>query len=78
MGENPSVDTLLYCTLSHRHVIYAPSRNNKYNALGFPTITDALEDRNETNIRRQIAIVTYFIRSAISVLQQPIKFQTIL
>ena len=60
-----------------RHSVYAPSRTNRYNARGFPSITDAIEDRNVTIIEQQIAIVTYFIRSAISVLQPPNKLQTI-
>jgi hypothetical protein len=59
----------------HRHVVYAPSRTNRYNARGFPSITDAIEDRNTTNIQQQVSIVTYFIRSAISVLQPPNKIQ---
>ncbi|UJR30769.1 hypothetical protein I4U23_018289 [Adineta vaga] len=54
-----------------KHVVYAPSRTNRYNARGFPSITDAIEDRNTTLIQQQISIVTYFIRSAISVLQTP-------
>jgi len=58
-----------------RHVVYAPSRTNRYNARGFPSITDAIEDRNITNIQQQVSIVTYFIHSAISVLQQPNKIQ---
>ncbi|CAF0908476.1 unnamed protein product [Adineta steineri] len=52
-------------------------RTNRYNARGFPTITDAIEDRNITNIQQQISIVTYFIHSAITVLQSPNKIQSI-
>ncbi|CAF1243707.1 unnamed protein product [Rotaria sordida] len=58
-----------------KHTIYAPSRTNRYNARGFPSITDAIEDHNITNIQQQISIVTYFIHSAISVLHQPNKIQ---
>ena len=54
-----------------RHTVYAPSRTNRYNARGFPSITDAIEDRNATKIQEQIAIVTHFIRSAISVMHSP-------
>jgi hypothetical protein len=59
-----------------RHIVYAPSRTNRYNARGFPSITDAIEDFNTTNIQQQISIVTYFIHSATSVLQRPNKIQT--
>ncbi|CAF0790038.1 unnamed protein product [Didymodactylos carnosus] len=54
-----------------KHTVFAPSRNNRYNAAGFPTITDAIDDNDISNTQRQIAYVTYFIRSAITVLQQP-------
>ncbi|CAF1655392.1 unnamed protein product, partial [Didymodactylos carnosus] len=59
-----------------KHVVYAPSRKDQYNAAGFPTIFDAIEDNDIINTQRQIAITTYFIRSAVSVLQQPTKLQT--
>jgi hypothetical protein len=68
-----SINNLSYM---YRHTIYAPSRTNRYNARGFPSITDAIEDRNTTNIQQQVSIVTYFIRSAISVLQQSNKIRT--
>ncbi|CAF3463867.1 unnamed protein product [Rotaria sp. Silwood1] len=59
-----------------KHTIYAPSRTNRYNARGFPAIIDAIEDRNITNIQQQVSIVTYFIRSAMTVLYEPNKIQT--
>ncbi|CAF0873158.1 unnamed protein product [Didymodactylos carnosus] len=59
-----------------KHIVYGPSRNNKYGAKGFPVIADSIEDRNLDNIRREIAYVTYFVRSAISVLQETTIFQT--
>ncbi|CAF4397861.1 unnamed protein product, partial [Adineta steineri] len=74
--QNPLGNSIEQSTL--KHTIYAPSRTNRYNARGFPTITDAIEDRNITNIQQQISIVTYFIHSAISVLQPPNKIQSIL
>ena len=61
----------------YRHIVYAPSRTNRYNARGFPAITDAIEDRNATLIQQQISIVTYFIQSAGSVLRPPQIIQTI-
>ncbi|CAF1492974.1 unnamed protein product [Adineta steineri] len=74
--QNPLGNSIEQSTL--KHTIYAPSRTNRYNARGFPTITDAIEDRNITNIQQQISIVTYFIHSAITVLQSPNKIQSIL
>ncbi|CAF4300469.1 unnamed protein product [Rotaria magnacalcarata] len=73
--QNPLGNSIQQADL--KHTIYAPSRTNRYNALGFPSITDAIEDRNMTNVQQQISIVTYFIRSAISVLHQPTTIQTI-
>ena len=55
--------------LSSRHVIYAPAKTNKYAASGFPTIADALND-GARKIDEQVAIVTYFVRGALSVLKQ--------
>ncbi|CAF1088366.1 unnamed protein product [Adineta steineri] len=73
--QNPLGNSIEQSTL--KHTIYAPSRTNRYNARGFPTITDAIEDRNITIIQQQISIVTYFIHSAITVLQSPNKIQSI-
>ncbi|CAF1680887.1 unnamed protein product, partial [Adineta ricciae] len=60
-----------------KHIVYAPSRTNRYNARGFPSITDAIEDRNITLIQQQISIATYFVQSAVSVLRPPQAIQTI-
>ncbi|CAM4941141.1 unnamed protein product [Rotaria socialis] len=73
--QNPLGNSIQQADL--KHTIYAPSRTNRYNALGFPSITDAIEDRNMTNVQQQISIVTYFIRSAISVLHQPSTIQIV-
>ncbi|CAF1545608.1 unnamed protein product, partial [Adineta steineri] len=59
-------------------VVYVCNRRVVALYRGFPTITDAIEDRNITNIQQQISIVTYFIHSAISVLHPPNKIQSIL
>ncbi|CAF2629093.1 unnamed protein product [Rotaria sp. Silwood2] len=72
--QNPLGNSIQQADL--KHTIYAPSRTDRYNARGFPSITDAVEDRNITNIHQQISLVTYFIRSAISVLHQPNRIQT--
>ncbi|CAF0849506.1 unnamed protein product [Adineta ricciae] len=73
--QNPLGNSLEQSDL--KHIVYAPSRTNRYNARGFPTITDAIEDRNVTLIQQQISIVTYFVQSAVSVLRPPQIIQTI-
>ena len=60
--------------LCHRHIIYAPAKGNAYAASGFPAISDAIASGNVTEIERQVAIATYFIRGALSTLKEFNKF----
>jgi hypothetical protein len=64
----PSVLIEYVHIFSSRHIIYAPAKNNKYAASGFPTIADAMTTNNEKVIQEQVAIVTYFVRGALSTL----------
>ena len=57
-----------------RHIIYAPAKTNKYAASGFPAISDAISDGNETEIKYQVAVTTYFVRGASSTLKDFDKF----
>jgi len=64
-------------------MIFAPSSFNKYSALGFPTLADALyeyEKNNKTSsylekIKYKLSIIVYTIQSAISILKDPLDFQ---
>ena len=63
------------CRLSSiRHIIYAPAKTNKYAASGFPTIGDAIASGDPIELEHQVAIATYFVRSATSVLKEFNKF----
>ncbi|CAF0727833.1 unnamed protein product [Adineta steineri] len=53
-----------------KHIIYAPSKTNQYDVLGFPAIIDAIASGNKTEINNQIAIATFFVRGALSTLKE--------
>ncbi|CAF0745500.1 unnamed protein product [Adineta steineri] len=53
-----------------KHIVYAPPKTNRYAALGFPTIIDAIASGDKTEINNQIAIATYFVRGALSTLKE--------
>ena len=57
-----------------RHIIYAPAKINKYAASGFPAIVDAISSGDTTEINKQVAIATYFVRGALSTLKEFNKF----
>lgn len=57
-----------------RHIIFAPAKTNQYAASGFPAIGDAIYLGDTTEIKNQIAIATYFIKSASTVLKEFNKF----
>ncbi|CAF1229294.1 unnamed protein product [Rotaria sordida] len=52
-----------------KHIVFAPSKDNQYAASGFPTISDAIFNNNQTEIEYQVAIATYFVRGALSILK---------
>jgi len=56
--------------LYFRHIVYAPAKNNQYAASGFPAISDAIASGNVTEINKQVAIATYFVRGALSTLKE--------
>lgn len=64
-------------------MIYAPSISNSYGSYAFPSITDAIYDYRKNpasselieDIKFQIAVVTYSIQSASSILNEPIDFK---
>lgn len=62
--------SFVFFASSSRHVVYAPAKSNKYAASGFPTIGDALTEGSADKVTTQVAIVTYFVRGALSVLKK--------
>ncbi|CAF1641949.1 unnamed protein product, partial [Rotaria sordida] len=52
-----------------KHIVFAPAKDNQYAASGFPTISDAIFNNNQTEIEYQVAIATYFVRGALSILK---------
>ena len=66
-------------------MLYAPSTFNKYGAYSFPTLVESIRfyQKNKTSIalieeiKYQMSIVIYTIRSAISILKEPTDFDRI-
>ncbi|CAF0765170.1 unnamed protein product [Adineta steineri] len=56
-------------TDTEKHIVYAPSKTNQYGVVGFPTVLDAISGGNKTEINNEIAIVTFFVRGALSTLK---------
>ncbi|CAF1301834.1 unnamed protein product [Rotaria sordida] len=52
-----------------KHIVFAPAKDNQYAASGFPTISDAIFNNNQIEIEYQVAIATYFVRGALSILK---------
>lgn len=69
----------------YMHMLYAPSTFNKYGAYSFPTLVESIRfyQKNKTSIalieeiKYQMSIVIYTIRSAISILKEPTDFDRI-
>ncbi|CAF4768009.1 unnamed protein product [Rotaria sp. Silwood1] len=57
-----------------KHIIYAPAKGNRYAAIGFPAVSDAIANGDSTEIINQVAIATYFVRGALSVLKEVHNF----
>ena len=74
----------IYCNICvcYRNTLSAPSKFNSYAGSIFPSLTDALyevdhtaeADRDWVPVKKAFAIVTYYIVSATSTLQQSTWF----